>query len=186
MKNILIIVANPKKESLSFAIANRYKELSLKNSASIEIIDLYKDEYQQPFFTYDDDPYKIEVTKEMKYYQDKISKADEIIIVFPYWWGSMPAILKNFFDWNLSMGFAAEFVNGRPKGLLTNKMVKIFTTTGTPYFLYMLTGANARLKNMFKKQIIEFCGMKLEEFNVFGGIDTNLKDINKILDKIKV
>ena len=39
---------------------------------------------------------------------------------------------------------------------------------------------------MFKKQIIEFCGMKLEEFNVFGGIDTKLKDINKILDKIKV
>ena len=66
MKNILIIVANPKKESLSFAIANRYKELSLKNSASVEIIDLYKDEYQQAFFTYADDPYKIEVTKEMK------------------------------------------------------------------------------------------------------------------------
>ena len=98
----------------------------------------------------------------------------------------MPAILKNFIDWNLSMGFAAEFVDGRPKGLLTNKIVKIFTTTGTPYFLYMLTGANARLRNMFKKQIIEFCGMKLEEFNVFGGIDTKLKDINKILDKIKV
>jgi len=186
MKNILIIVANPKKESLSFAIANRYKELSIKKGATVEILDLYKDENQQAFFTYDDDPYKIEITPEMKYYQDKISKADEIIIVFPYWWGSMPAILKNFFDWNLSMGFAAKFINGRPKGLLTNKKVKIFTTTGTPYFLYMLTGANSRLKNMFKKQIIEFCGMKLEEFNVFGGIDTKIKDINKILDKIKV
>ena len=153
MNNILIIVANPKKESLSFAIANRYKELSSQNDKNVEILDLYKDKYQQPFFTYDDDPYKIEVTKEMKYYQDKISKADEIVIVFHYWWGSMPAILKNFFDWNLSMGFAAKFVNGRPKGLLTNKSVKIFTTTGTPYFLYMLTGANRRLKNMFKMHI---------------------------------
>lgn len=186
MKNILIIVANPKEKSLSFAIANRYKELSIKKGETVEILDLYKNEYQQPFFTYDDDPYAIEVTKEMKYYQSKISKADEIILVFPYWWGCMPAILKNFFDWNLSMGFAAEFVNGRPKGLLINKKVKIFTTTGTPYFLYMLTGTNARLKNMFKKQIIEFCGMKLQEFNVFGGIDTKIKDINKILDKIKV
>lgn len=186
MKNILIIVANPKEASLSFAIANRYKELATKNGANVELLDLYRDENQQPFFFYDDDPYEIKHTKEMTYYQDKISKANEIVIIFPYWWGSMPAILKNFFDWNLSMGFAAEFINGRPRGLLINKTVKTFITTGTPYFLYVLTGANARLKNMFKKQIIEFCGMKLEEFNIFGGIDTKLKDINKILGKIKV
>ena len=186
MKNTLIIVANPKKESLSFAIAKRYKELSLKNNDKVEVLDLYSDDNQQPFFSYNDDPYKIEITKEMKYYQDKISKADSIVLVFPYWWGSMPAILKNFFDWNLSMGFAAKFVDGRPIGLLTNKNVKIYTTTGTPSILYMLTGANRRLKNMLKKQIIEFCGMKLDEFNVFGGIDTNLKDVNKLLKKIKV
>ncbi len=185
MKNILIIVANPKKESLSFAIANKYKELSLEHNNSVEILDLYRDENQQPFFTYIDNPYAREATKEMKYYQGKISKADEIVFIFPYWWGSMPAILKNFFDWNLSMGFAAKFIDGKPKGLLTNKNVKVFTTTGTPYFLYMLTGANRRLKNMFKKEIIEFCGMKLEKFNIFGGVDTNLKDINKIFKKIK-
>jgi NAD(P)H dehydrogenase (quinone) len=121
----------------------------------------------------------------MKYYQDKISNADELVFVFPYWWGSFPAILKNFFDWNLSKGFAFEYVNSRPKGLLTNKKVKVFTTTGAPYFIYMLTGANRRLKCMFKKQIIDFCGMKLEEFNIFGGIDTNRANSQKILDSIK-
>ncbi len=84
MKNILIIVANPKKESLSFAIANRYKELSEEENHHIEMIDLYKDENQQAFFTYTDDPYRIETTPQMKYYQEKIKKADEIVFVFPY------------------------------------------------------------------------------------------------------
>jgi len=156
----------------------------LKKECLLTVVDLYRDEHQQPFFTYEN-ANTLQTTKEMLYYQDKISKANEIVFIFPYWWGSMPAILKNFFDWNLSKGFAFEYVNSRPKGLLQNKTVKIFTTTGAPYFIYWLTGANRRLKNMFKEQIVEFCGMKLESFNSFGGIDTNSKNTDKILSKIK-
>jgi NAD(P)H dehydrogenase (quinone) len=184
MKNILIIVANPKEDSFSFAMANKYRKISEEKNFQVEILDLYRDENQQPFFTYKN-ANESQSTKEMKYYQAKITRADEIVFIFPYWWGSMPAILKNFIDWNFSMGFAAEYVNSRPKGLLNDKKVKIFTTTGAPYFIYMLTGANRRLKNMFKEQIIEFCGMKLKEFHIFGGVDTSNKNTKKILEKIK-
>lgn len=97
----------------------------------------------------------------------------------------MPSILKNFFDWNLPKDFAFKYVNSRPKGLLQSKNVKVFTTTGAPYFYYMITGANRRLKYMLKEQIIEFCGMKLEKFNIFGGVDTNRTNAQKILDGIR-
>ena len=182
MKNILVVVAHPKKDGFSFAMANRYKEVNDKQN--VEILDLYRDDNQQPFFTYDTSSNDIEITNSMKYYQDKISKADEIVFIFPYWWGSMPAILKNFLDWNLSKGFAFEYKNSRPVGLLNGKKVKVFTTTGAPYFIYMLTGANRRLKNMFKEQIVEFCGMKLEAFHSFGGVDTKSKNLDKILSRI--
>lgn len=184
MKNILMIVANPKEDSLSFSIAKRYKKLSEEKGHTIKILDLYRDENQQPFFTYKN-ANEPQSTKEMKYYQEKITNADEIVFVFPYWWGSMPAILKNFIDWNFSMGFVAEYVDSRPKGMLNDKTVKIFTTTGAPHFIYMLTGANRRLKNMFKEQIVEFCGMKLTEFNIFGSVDTSEKNALKILGKIR-
>ncbi len=184
MKNILIIVAHPKEESFSFAMANKYKEVSKKRGDSVEMIDLYRCEYQQAFFTYED-ANALTVTPQMQYFQDKISQADELVFVFPYWWGSMPAILKNFLDWNLSKDFAFTYVNARPKGLLNNKTVKIFTTTGAPSFIYMLTGANRRLKNMWKEQIIEFCGMKLDGCHIFGGIDTHAKNTDKILEKIE-
>ncbi len=183
MKNILIIVANPKEDSLSFAIANKYKEVMLENNNKVELVDLYRDK-QQPFFP-NNDSYDVKITDEMKYYQEKISKADELVFVFPYWWGSMPAILKNFFDWNLSSGYAYEYVNSMPEGLLKDKTVKVFTTTGYPKLYYTRNGANDRLKKMFKNNIIEFCGMRLEEFNIFGGIDTNLKDVNSILNEVR-
>ena len=184
MKHILIIVAHPKEESFSFAMANTYKEVSEKRGDMVEMLDLYREEHQQAFFTFED-ANTLVTDVSMQYYQDKIAKADELVFVFPYWWGSFPAILKNFFDWNLSKGFAFEYVNSRPKGLLTDKTVKIFTTTGAPKFIYTLTGANRRLKNMIKEQIVEFCGMKLEGCHIFGSVDTNKSNTDKILEMIK-
>jgi len=184
MKNILIVVAHPKKDSFSFAMADTYKNNRENRGDRVEILDLYRDENQQPFFNYED-ANALESTQSMKYYQEKITNADELVFVFPYWWGSFPAILKNFFDWNLSRGFAFEYVNSRPKGLLEGKTVKIFTTTGAPNFIYTLTGASRRLKNMIKEQIVDFCGMKLERCHIFGGVDTSAKNTQKILDSIK-
>ncbi len=183
--NSLIIVANPKLDSFSFAMSNKYKELATKQNYNIELIDLYRDKHQQAFFTYENANER-SITPEMEYYQQKIKNADEIVFVFPYWWGSMPAILKNFIDWNFSRGFAFEYVNSRPKGLLQGKNVKIFTTTGAPYFYYKLMGVNSRLKKMFQKQIIEFCGMKLTAFNIYGSVDTSAKNTDDILGKIRL
>ena len=184
MKNILIVVAHPKKESFSFAMANTYKNNRENRGDKVEILDLYRDENQQPFFNYED-ANALESTQSMKYYQEKITNADELVFVFPYWWGSFPAILKNFFDWNLSKNFAFKYVNSRPKGLLEGKTVKIFTTTGAPKFIYTLTGANRRLKGMIDDQIVKFCGMKLDGCHIYGGVDTSAKNTQKILDSIK-
>ncbi len=184
MKNILIIVAHPKADSFSFAMANTYKENVEAKGHKAELLDLYRDTHQQPFFTYDD-ANKLETDAAMKYYQEKITHANEIVFVFPFWWGSFPAILKNFFDWNLSKGFAFHYVDGRPKGLLQGKRVKVFTTTGAPKFIYMITGANRRLKKMMDQQIIAFCGMKLDGFHIFGGVDTSRKNTDKIIETIK-
>jgi NAD(P)H dehydrogenase (quinone) len=179
----LIIVANPNTDSFSFAMANRYKELALSKNYEVEMIDLYRSEYQQPFLTYKDAK-KRKVTPEMKYYQEKISWADELVFVFPYWWGSMPAILKNFIDWNFSRGFAFVYEKSFPRGLLPGKSVKIYTSTGAPSFYYKISGANRRLKKMFQKQIVEFCGMKLKSFNIYGAVDKSKTDTSAILKKI--
>jgi NAD(P)H dehydrogenase (quinone) len=183
MKNILIIVAHPKKESFSFAMADTYKKSAQQHGHTVELLDLYRCDHPQPFVTYDDANH-IETTKAVEFFQAKISWANEIVFVFPYWWGSMPAILKNFIDSNLLRGFAFQYVNSRPQGMLQGKSVRILTTTGAPSFIYMLTGANRRLRGMWQKQIVEFCGMKLAGCHIYGGVDTSGKNTEKILEKI--
>jgi NAD(P)H dehydrogenase (quinone) len=177
----LIIVANPKEDSFSFAMAKKYKKVAATAGFEVETIDLYRTKYQQPFFAKE-----VEMTPARKYFQGKIAEADELVFIFPYWWGSMPAILKNFIDWNFSKGFAFEYENTRPKGFLTDKVVKIYTTTGAPSFYYKITGANSRLKKMFQKQIVEFCGMKLKSCNIYGSLDKSKTDTAAILDKFSL
>jgi len=183
MAEILIIVAHPRREGFSFAIAETYRRLAEARGEHVELLDLYRCDHQQPFFTFEepDRPYP---TEAMRFYQEKIARADELLFVSPYWWGSTPAILKNFIDWNFSSGFAFKYVDSRPVGLLGGKRVRIITTTGAPWFYYFLTGAHRRLKNMWKEQIVAFCGMELESFTVFGGMDGSAKRTDAILQSI--
>ena len=181
----LIIVANPREDSFSFAIANKFKELAIAQKFEVDVIDLYKTEYQQAFYTFKDFT-NVEPTAEMKYFQGKISEANELVFVFPYWWGSMPAILKNFIAWNFSRGFAFSYKNSKAEGLLTGKTVKIFTTTRAPSSYYNINGANNRLKKMLQKQFVEFCGMKLESCNIYGGVGKSKTNTADILNSIRL
>ncbi len=180
---ILMIVANPNPESFSFAIAEKCQDLALANHHDVKVLDLYREKHQQPFHYLIDNAKEV-IPREMKYFQEKIRWADELIFVFPVWWGSMPAILKNFIDWNFSSGFAYEYENSRPRGLLTDKSVRVFATAGTPTIVYTLSGARRRLKQTLKKQIFEFCGMQLKAFNLYGGMNRKNTDTRRILDKV--
>jgi len=183
MSKILIIVAHPKIDSLSMAMAQKYKDIKESMGLEVELLDLYREENPQPFFTYEDS--NNISTDSMKKYQKKIEDANELVFVFPYWWGSYPAILHNFIDWNFSRGFAFEYVDSRPKGRLQGRSVTVFTTTGAPSFVYALSGANRRIKTTFKKQVVEFCGMNLRSFNIFGGVDSSTAKSDKILQKVE-
>ena len=181
--NILIVTAHPTNHNLTIGITEIYKKEKEQQGDVIEVIDLYQDK-PQPFFSFKD-AHDRELTDTQKYYQDKITKADEIVFVYPFWWGGPPAILKNWIDSNLTMGFAAEYINARPKGMLQGKSVKVFTTCGAPKMIYVLTGVYSASKKIWKQTIVEFCGMRFDSYHMFGGIDTSEKKVKKVFEKIK-
>jgi NAD(P)H dehydrogenase (quinone) len=170
MKKSLIILANPNIESFCHSIANIYKETKSKiNDCEVEIIDLYK----EPSLAYlgTNESESENNKKLIKNYQDKISKADEIVFVHPIWWSVTPAILKNFLDNILTAGFAYKYnEKGIPQGLLTGKIAKVFTTSGTPMLFFNLGHKFINPTLKFWKSALGFCGMKIISYNQFGGI----------------
>jgi len=185
MKNILIITAHPSEKNLTHAIADIFVSEKERQKHQVERVDLYKDK-QLPFLNFAKSEELSSLSDEQKYYQRKVSWADEIVFVYPFWWGTTPAILKNWIDSVFTMGFAAKYgENGRPFGLLTGKSVRIVSTSGAPTFLYCLNGIRNANKKIWKKTIVGFCGMEFDGYHLFGGMDTQGKNVEKMFKCVK-
>jgi NAD(P)H dehydrogenase (quinone) len=100
----LIITAAPNKSSFTHKIALKLKEKYINS----EIINLYDNKYKLDFLEFENKRAMPE-KETIKLIQEKIKSFEEIIFVFPVWWGGMPAIMKNMFDSVFISGFAFEY-----------------------------------------------------------------------------
>jgi len=119
--------------------------------------------------------------------QNEIKSADHIVIVFPIWWGGMPALLKGFIDRVFLPGFAFKYREGSLwwDKLLQGKSAHIIATMDTPpwYFRFFYKDAGI---NQMKRTILQFCGVAPVKVTRIGSVkDTNNAWKNSWLAKIK-
>ena len=109
----------------------------------------------------------------IKQAQDAIKWADHLMIIYPLWLGSMPALLKAFLEQVLRPGFAFEYQTsgGMAKKLLTGKSARVVITMGMPAFVYRWIFFAHSLKS-FKRNMLRFCGIKPTRVTLIGSIDT--------------
>ncbi|MBX3235976.1 MAG: NAD(P)H-dependent oxidoreductase [Nitrospiraceae bacterium] len=109
----------------------------------------------------------------IRHAQDDVRWADHLVIVYPLWLGSMPALLKAFFEQLLRPGFAFEHQQSgaSPKKLMTGKSARIVVTMGMPAILYQWFFLAHSLRS-FKRNILEFVGFAPVKSTVIGNIET--------------
>jgi len=184
MSNILIITAHPSTRNLTQGIAEIYKNEKETQGNTLKLVDLYKDK-QLPYLSFEN-THDVGKSDEVRYYQEQIKWAEQVVIIYPFWWGSMPAIVKNWLDQVLTSGFAFTYgENGRPMGLLQGRSVRVIATCGAPKFLYVLNGINRANVNIWKKSIVKFCGMDFDGYHLFGAVDTSGKNVDKIFASVR-
>jgi putative NADPH-quinone reductase len=68
----------------------------------------------------------------------RVAWADHLVIIYPLWLGSMPGMLKSFFEQLLRPGFAFAPAAGRgmPRKLLKGRSARIIVTMGMPALFY--------------------------------------------------
>ena len=70
-------------------------------------------------------------------YKKKLEWADHIVMIFPIWWMSMPAMMKGFVDKVIFPGVAYDMDNGRLVSRLASlKQVTVISTMNTPADIY--------------------------------------------------
>ncbi|MBU1557664.1 NAD(P)H-dependent oxidoreductase [Patescibacteria group bacterium] len=175
----LIIYAHPETPGHAPETLNQVELKLKKTSSEYEVIDLYKIGYNPVL--QNDEHYTTgnrNISQQNIEIQNKINQSENLIFIYPIWWGTMPAILKGFFDRILTRGFAFSMGNhGIPNKLLKGKKAVVFTSSGSPYILYLLSNLS---KTLIKNKILGFCGIKTKVFQVYSANKLDEKNIQKI------
>ncbi len=92
--------------------------------------------------------------------QQAIARAEHIVLLYPLWLGTMPAMLKAFLEQALRPGFAFGTGSGT-KGyapLLKGRSVRVVVTMGMPALVYRWWFGAHSLKSL-ERNILRFVGL---------------------------
>ncbi|MGK5508947.1 NAD(P)H-dependent oxidoreductase [Brevibacillus formosus] len=183
--NILVIIGHPDPESYCSALAHAYMEGAKGKTDQIRTIDLSQIAFD-PNLKYGYRK-RTELEDDLKEAQELIRWADHLVIVYPTWWGTMPAILKGFFDRVLLPGFAYKYREGSSlwDKLLTGKTAHLIVTMDTPSWYNRLVYWQAG-HLLMKRNILKFCGIKPVKVTEISGVNASAEENRKKwLEKVK-
>lgn len=130
---ITLVLAHPWHGSFNKAILDTLVQKYESEKKAYQIIDLHQDNFNATYTQEELANYNKGYTSDklILKYQEMIRNTTEIIFIFPIWWGTMPAILKGFFDKVMLLNFAFNYENGWTPLLNINKGAVITTSEGT-------------------------------------------------------
>ncbi|WP_250454245.1 NAD(P)H-dependent oxidoreductase [Caballeronia sp. ATUFL_M2_KS44] len=171
--NVLIVYAHPERRSLNGALNDFAVERLRANGHTVQVSDLYAMEWKAtldardvrerethaPFHPSLDSKHAFEnglQSRDIEIEQDKLRWADALILQFPMWWFSMPAIMKGWIERVYAYGFG--YGNGEHsdthwgdrygEGLMQGKRAMIITTTGGWETHYAPRGINGPIDDL--------------------------------------
>jgi putative NADPH-quinone reductase len=109
---------------------------------------------------------------------DALLAADHIVIIFPLWLGTMPAILKGFLERVLQPEIFDAAREGRFQKPLKGKSARIITTMGMPGFVYRWWFGTHALK-VLEHNILRFVGAAPVRNTIHGSIESVSDDKRK-------
>jgi putative NADPH-quinone reductase len=119
--------------------------------------------------------------------QATIGWAGHLVILYPLWLGSMPAVFKAFLEQTFRPGFAiAQGEAGKSwKQYLTGKSARVVVTMGMPAFVYRWYFRAHSLKSL-ERNILRFCGIGPVRTDLIGMVDAaNGTQREKWLEKMR-
>lgn len=168
-KRILLIHGHPDPESFCAALGAAYRDAARAAGAEVHEIVVGELAFDPNLrFGYRQ---RTELEPCLLAAREELTWAEHIVLVHPVWWGSVPALLKGFFDRVLLPGFAFQKREGSVwwDKLLAGKTGRIISTLDQPGWYYRLRYGSPSTKAL-KRLTFEFCGIAPTRVTVLGPI----------------
>ena len=112
-----------------------------------------------------------------------LHQADTIVVATPLWWGSIPAVLKGFFDRALLPQQEYRYTKlGLPEGLLSARHGRLLLLADTPWYAAPFTGLPAQ--RQVARNTLRLCGVRtVHTHRMLGVKDADEATITRWLDR---
>ena len=183
---ILILNGNNKRESLSAAIWKAYRDGATEGGNEVILVNIAELKFDPILH----EGYLVvqEMEPDLIDFQQKLLWADHFVVVYPTWWGGLPALLKGLFDRSFYSGFAFKYHDKGPMWdkLLSGRSAHVITTMDAPFLWYFLFYRSAGT-NLIKNAILKFCGFSPVKTSYVTRVRfKNEQQLSAEINKIKV
>lgn len=149
VQRVLVVRAHPVRESLLQAAGDRAVAALRDAGHEVREIDLYAEDFCA---TLSKDEWRVrrDITKlapELRRHAELVGWMNHLVLVYPTWFGSFPAILKGWFDrvWTEGVAYALPPGAARTRSLLRDvRRVTVVTTHGSSKLTNMVQGEPGR------------------------------------------
>ena len=153
---LLIVNGHPDGESYCHALAEAYADGANSVGASATVLHLHALQFDPVLHRGYQEAQALEPDLERA--KALIEAARHVVVVSPLWWGSIPALLKGFFDRLFLPGWAFRMKpNGLPEGLLAGRSARLILTMDSPGYWYRFAYGRAAHKAVVNATL-RFCG----------------------------
>lgn len=163
---------DPRPERFGHALADAYATGAAQAGHQVRRIEVARLDF--PLLRTQDDWKSGSLPASLQEAQEAIAWAEHLVIFFPLWLGTMPALLKAFLEQVLRPGFAiSEAQPGKPytKGL-SGRSARIVVTMGMPAFWYRWFFFAHGLKGL-ERNILGFCGIRPIAETLIGMVEAD-------------
>jgi putative NADPH-quinone reductase len=119
--------------------------------------------------------------------QEGIRWAEHLVLVFPLWLGTMPALLQGFLEQVLRPGFASVSREGdrtkQRKGL-SGKSARLIVTMGMPAFVYRWYYLAHGVKGL-ERNVLKLCGIEPVRETFIGMVEQGEKRRRRALERVR-
>ena len=164
----LLILGHPSPDSFNAALADAYADAARQAGRELRRIDLHALSFDPILHgAYRGDQ---PLEPDLQAAQADILWAEEIVWVYPVWWGGLPALLKGFLDRVLLPGFAFKYTGPqRWDKLLKGRSAELLVTLDTPpWYFRWVYGAPAHRQMI--RTILGFSGIKTRRLAEFAPV----------------
>ncbi|AUX47502.1 NAD(P)H dehydrogenase [Sorangium cellulosum] len=163
--HVLVVVAHPEPSSLTHAIAAQVARGAAESGHTFEIADLAGEGFDPRFTEADLAVHRRQARPpaDVAAEQARIDRAGTLVLVYPVYWWSMPALMKGWIDRVFSNGWAFDFsLGGKLDKKLRHLHVHLVGLAGSDVRTYARHGYVGAMKMQIDHGIFGYCGATVD------------------------